>query len=373
MKKLILLILLPIVAFGQEKITGELLINLYNYSTPWNVTFKLTSTSARWDGDYNLTEDYEIVSVNITNNPPVYVAKFDHILDPGENPEFAITLYKISAIESGVEKAFIYVDWRTSNWNSSLDVNFKYDEGTKNFRDHSTNEVIDYSYQTLWDLTDNNLVTSGLEDYWDNCLAVTSDDDNHPRLVFGPYPGTLQGTLTGYKIYRSASHIPGQQPSNFTVLETLDSDEYIYVDNGVTIGNDNNAKSYYVTCVYEDPWESISETDPTNTVEVRLEIPNKISVPVYENKLNLSYQLEQNYPNPFNPFTVISWQTPSDDLVTLKVYDISGKEVTTLVDEQIKAGQHFTVFDASGLPSGVYMYSIQMDNYSETRKMILLK
>ncbi|MBV6420148.1 MAG: hypothetical protein DAHOPDDO_01376 [Ignavibacteriaceae bacterium] len=371
MKKLYLFVLLPFITFAQLDYDGELRFDLINRGSSWNVTIKLTALSARWDADFELTEYYEIVSSSASN--PDHYIDFDHILNPGNESEFAIGLYKISAIENGSEQAYFFVDWRTSDWNSSLDIYFKYDVGNNNFRNWGNTETINYSYQTLWDLTDNNLITAGLGDYWDNCLAVTNDANYHPRLVFGPYPYTLQGTITGYKLYRSASHIPGQHPSNFTLLETLEPDEYYYVDNTVIIGNDYNAKSYYVKCVYEDPWESTGETGPTNTVEVRLAPPSKISVPGNHNGLIYDYMLEQNYPNPFNPSTIISWQNPADAFVILKVFDILGREVTTLVNEQKEAGAHSVEFDSEGLPSGIYLYKIQIGNYSEIRKMILQK
>lgn len=373
MKKLLLFVLFPLVIFAQaEKYVGELRIGLINCSGSVNITFTLTAIGARWDDNYDFTEGHESVS-DIVTSCSEYAA-FDHILDPSpQNPEFAVGIYRISAIVNSVEQAYFFMDWRTSDWSASLDVKFKYDVGNTRFRDWDNTQTIDYTYQTLWDLTDNYLVTSGLEAYWDNCLAATNDADQHPRFVFGPYPGSLQGTITGYKIYRSAAHIPGQQPSNFTLLETLDSDEYSYVDNNVTIGNDFNARSYYVTCVYEDPWESSGETDPTNTVEVRLEIPQKISIPESNPKTTINYRLEQNYPNPFNPVTTIRYSLPVSGQVILKVFDTLGKEVASLINERKEAGIYTIEFDASDLPSGVYLYTIQIGNYLETRKLILQK
>ncbi|MEJ2102969.1 MAG: hypothetical protein P8X47_00170 [Ignavibacteriaceae bacterium] len=243
MKKLLLFDLLSLAIHAQESYVGELRIDLINCSGSVNITFTLTAIGARWNENYNLTEEYSTAS-DIVTSCTGYAA-FDHVLDPSTvNDTFAIGLYRISAIVNSVEQAYFFMDWRTSNWSASLDVNFKYDVGNNRFRNWGNTETIDYSYQTLWDLTNNYLETSGLEDYWYNCLGQTSDADDHPRFVFGPYPENLQGTITGYKIYRSASHIPGQEPSNFTLLETLESDEYLYTDNTVTIGNDYNAKSY---------------------------------------------------------------------------------------------------------------------------------
>jgi len=369
-------ILSQFVIFAQEDHFGELVIELINKGSTWNVTFTLTAISARWDQNYDLTDNYSIVNDNVNSNPPSEAtAYFDHILDPwaGINPIFAIGLYKLSAFEGGIEQAYFFIDWRTSDGSIYGDLNFKYDVGNNNFRNWANTQTINFDYKTLWDLTNVSLETSGFEDYWDNCLALTNESNYHPRLVFGPYPTTVQGTITGYNLYRSASHIPGQQPSNFTLLTALGLDEFYYVDNTVTIGTDYNAKSYYVKCVYEDPWESINETGPTNIVEVRLQIPQKIFISDFEEIINYEYQLEQNYPNPFNPSTIISWENSKDVLVTLKVFDILGREVATLVDEQKKAGNHFIEFDASALPSGIYIYKIQMDKYQQSRKMILQK
>lgn len=85
------------------------------------------------------------------------------------------------------------------------------------------------------------------------------------------------------------------------------------------------------------------------------------------------FQLYQNYPNPFNPTTKISWQSPVGSHQTLKVYDILGNEIVTLVDEYKPAGNYEAEFDASGLPSGVYFYQIKAGNFIESKKMILLK
>ncbi len=85
------------------------------------------------------------------------------------------------------------------------------------------------------------------------------------------------------------------------------------------------------------------------------------------------FSLSQNYPNPFNPTTKISWQIPVGSQQTLKVFDVLGKEVATLVDEYNPAGKYEVEFDASSLPSGVYFYTLSAGNYTETKKMMLIK
>ena len=85
------------------------------------------------------------------------------------------------------------------------------------------------------------------------------------------------------------------------------------------------------------------------------------------------YLLSQNYPNPFNPSTTIKYQIPNAGNVTLKVFDILGREVTTLVDEFKNEGRYEVTFNASKLASGVYIYKIQSGDFVNSKKMILIK
>lgn len=85
------------------------------------------------------------------------------------------------------------------------------------------------------------------------------------------------------------------------------------------------------------------------------------------------FKLDQNYPNPFNPSTVISYQLAVGSHVTLKVYDILGNEVATLINGQKSAGNYSVKFNASNLSSGVYFYQLKAGNLVRTKKMILLK
>jgi hypothetical protein len=86
-----------------------------------------------------------------------------------------------------------------------------------------------------------------------------------------------------------------------------------------------------------------------------------------------TFSLEQNYPNPFNPSTVISYQLPINGNVTLKVFDVLGNEVATLVDEYKLAGRYEVDFSAGGLSSGIYLYKLQTGDFVDMKKMILIK
>jgi len=95
----------------------------------------------------------------------------------------------------------------------------------------------------------------------------------------------------------------------------------------------------------------------------------KTNMPELPNK----YSLQQNFPNPFNPTTNISFDIPSQSFVFLKIFDIIGREVSTLVSEELPAGHYSRQWSAINFPSGVYFYRLQAGNYVEVKKLILLK
>jgi hypothetical protein len=103
------------------------------------------------------------------------------------------------------------------------------------------------------------------------------------------------------------------------------------------------------------------ETDDTLTA-LKNEVNHKVG-----------YYLSNNYPNPFNPSTIIAYQVPVSGHVTLTVYNALGKEIVTLVNEEKIAGAYYINFNAHNLASGIYFYNLKSDNFSQTKKMILLK
>jgi len=91
------------------------------------------------------------------------------------------------------------------------------------------------------------------------------------------------------------------------------------------------------------------------------------------NNVPHTYLLGQNYPNPFNPTTTISYQLPVNSVVTLKVYDVLGREVETLFTGPRTAGTYSANFDGSRMASGVYIYQMRADNFVDAKKLLLLK
>jgi len=85
------------------------------------------------------------------------------------------------------------------------------------------------------------------------------------------------------------------------------------------------------------------------------------------------FTLNQNYPNPFNPSTRISFIIPQSGYTTLKVFDVLGNEVANIIEGELSQGSYELLFDASGLSSGIYFYSLTSGEFSKTMKMILSK
>ncbi|MBT8380687.1 MAG: T9SS type A sorting domain-containing protein [Ignavibacteria bacterium] len=99
-----------------------------------------------------------------------------------------------------------------------------------------------------------------------------------------------------------------------------------------------------------------------------------VSVEDNQSKFKINnYILEQNYPNPFNPNTTIKYQIPELSFTTIKVYDVLGNEVATLINEELSAGEYENEFDATDLTSGIYFYQLLTGEFIQTKKMVLLK
>jgi len=89
--------------------------------------------------------------------------------------------------------------------------------------------------------------------------------------------------------------------------------------------------------------------------------------------MDYDYKLSQNFPKPFNPTTTIKYSLPEQQFVSLKIFDILGREVATLVNENKSAGNYEMNFDANNLSSGVYFYRLHAGSFIETKKMLLMK
>lgn len=191
--------------------------------------------------------------------------------------------------------------------------------------------------------------------------------------------GTLDRTTNGGTTWTALT-----PPGTANIVGITGADNYWWIirqtnliykstDNGVTWTTDYT--NPLVTTIYNDITKArngtrmwactstglISKSDALNAV-----------TPI-SNEVPQSYKLSQNYPNPFNPTTVITYSIPKASNVTVKVYDMVGNEVMTIVNQYQAAGTYQGRVDASNLASGVYFYTIRTDNFTDTKKMILMK
>jgi hypothetical protein len=152
---------------------------------------------------------------------------------------------------------------------------------------------------------------------------------------------------------------------------------YIYdeIDNystAIRFTNGSFATAFFAFGVETADMEDL-QTVLSNTLNW-METVNPSSIKINENGIVSDYKLNQNYPNPFNPTTIINYQLPVSDKVTIKIYDVNGREIHTLVNEKQNPGEYSIQFDASGLNSGVYFYSINTSSgFKQSKRMILIK
>jgi hypothetical protein len=170
-----------------------------------------------------------------------------------------------------------------------------------------------------------------------------------------------------YKIYRAETS--GGEPTSFILVATINAyngDTPVTSWTDIESGKSYTRKLFYKISAMD---KNLHESLLSDYVWRYGKIP-KISTGEFS---NFEYQLLENYPNPFNPSTKISYSIKEEGLVTLKVYDILGKEIATLVNENKPTGLYEAVFDASSLPSGLYIYKIQSGSFTDAKKMLLTK
>jgi hypothetical protein len=135
-----------------------------------------------------------------------------------------------------------------------------------------------------------------------------------------------------------------------------------------TIGFEQDTTRWFKLCGRDFPEQFI----PKNGQAIKFKRKTTVDVKD-EKRLPKEFALSQNYPNPFNPLTTVNYQLPIDNWVTIKVYNILGEEVATLIDRMETAGYKSVIFNACNLPSGIYYYKIVSGEFIDVKKMILLR
>ena len=154
----------------------------------------------------------------------------------------------------------------------------------------------------------------------------------------------------------------------FYISDIPNGEDSFYVKLDVDENFDDAA--YYINPIYDDEYDTEGDNPSNRPLAIIFEDKNNINI----NSLKpIEYSLIQNYPNPFNPSTTIQYSIPKDVWVNIRVYDISGREVTTLVNEYKTSGNYSTRFDGNNLASGIYYYRIDAGEFKDSKKMLLIK
>lgn len=243
---------------------------------------------------------------------------------------FLSTYY--SSLPSRVD-SILFQTWSNDEWQKDKKTNFFY----------SGNQIdLDSLVVSLWD---------GLS--WSSFLKrEVIIDANHNTIE------QIDKTWNGYSWLNEIRRFFSYNAFNFIELvycDIWDNNEWIrgdgdiffHYENGFTVSLFTNSVSAY--------YSQTTDVDKEETLGIR------------------NYSLSQNYPNPFNPITKIEFSIPSTDNVELKVFNLLGVEISTLLNKQMPAGRYILEFNADGLPSGIYLYRVVSGKFAVSKKMVLLR
>lgn len=194
--------------------------------------------------------------------------------------------------------------------------------------------------------------------YWLN--TVTKKD-----TVVLNWITTKENNLSGFDVYRVSDNNTYYQKLNSDIIpalaDTILPHRYQFSDGNIA---DEVGYSYYL--------EGVSKFGNVDSLGI-YKVSAFTGVKALDGTLPENYELSQNYPNPFNPVTNIRFTIPEETMVKLKVYDMLGREVTTLLDKVLKAGTYLEQWDAKGVSSGMYIYKLQTAKFVKSKTMMLIR
>ena len=194
-------------------------------------------------------------------------------------------------------------------------------------------------------------------------LAVTESTNEYAELS---WDASSNPDFMKYNVYRKG----GYPFVDWTIVATPDSNSY--EDTEITTTYRHGEDFFYKVTAVDS---SNNESGYSNEVEIEARLEKSINgeEDIVTTETIHEYALNSNYPNPFNPATTISYQLPKEGMVNLVVYNSLGQEVSRLINKHQTSGKYSVQFNASNLPSGVYIYKLQAGEFSSTKKMILTK
>jgi len=253
----------------------------------------------------------------------------------------------------------IYRNYNGSTWSSELTIGDWYEN---NLISSTSNDLF-----VMW-MGSNNYIK--YRQYDANPLTPSNFlgtiYNNHPKITWS---ANSEPDLDYYEIWKKGGNEGGDWHIKTTTTNTnyTDNDELV-----VTGPPGANEGTVYYKIKAVDVENHKSGFSAQVNMRVSIDPPSK-TIGGTSGNIPMEFGIMQNYPNPFNPTTSIRYQLSKDGYVTLKVYNMLGEEVVDLVNEFEEAGYYSIHFDASDLPSGMYFYKIQAGDFSDIKKMLLLK
>jgi hypothetical protein len=306
--------------------------------------------------------------------------------------------------ENNLQAVMITENWENDTWVPYMKSQWTYNENgrvTSILDQNSVNNEWVNSSQTTYTYSDNNCTELLMQDWvnetWETTHRTTYEYDGEGNNIVSISETFIMGISiksktintfeNGLKVTELNQSLEGtewvdvskstysynesRQQTQF-VSEQWTGAEWMYTINGLYTYDGNGNNTEILTQIWQnDAWVNFMK------VTINYQQTTDVEEAAISNQ-PISFRLFQNYPNPFNPSTKIKYSIPYVGthravFVQLKVYDILGNEVAVLVNEEKPAGEYQAEFNAANLPSGLYLYRLQSGNYSETKKMLMLK
>ena len=262
--------------------------------------------------------------------------------------------------------------WMGSMWENSNKTDYTYDGESK-----LTNTVTSTWLGVMWQESSQTIYSYNANDYISEVIVqswdfISSQWKNFFRYSY-EYDGNNNLTLNLSQSWDGSGWMNSNQTISTYNGFQLSTSTQQYWDAGAWQNSNYDVYSYdgngNLTEILYQQWLGSAYENYAKIVYTYIPVTGVDD----KNIEPVSFTLNQNYPNPFNPATIISWEMPVRSFITLKVYDVLGNEITTLVNEEKPAGKYEINFDANNLSSGVYYYRITTGNFTQTNKMILIR
>jgi uncharacterized protein (DUF608 family) len=220
-------------------------------------------------------------------------------------------------------------------------------------------------------------VTGGTSYSTSSTIANTNDDVLYQTERYGDFSYSIPLSNDNYNVVLKFAEIYQDNPGSRIFNVSIESEEVIHnLDLYFRTGK-NAAYDVVIPVMLTDGtlninFITIADNAKLSALEIRKRDTTS-AVEIADKNAPSDFFLYQNYPNPFNPLTTIKFAIPQENFVTLKVYNVIGEEIATLLNKEIPASVYNVSWDARDVPSGVYFYKIAAGNYSEVKKMLLVK